>query len=288
MPTARELLTDAIARLQQAGCDSPRLDAELLLAHVLGISRIRLRVHPELEVDAEQAARFIALLTRRLCREPIAYLLGEWEFYGRPFTVSPAVLVPRPETEMLAEAVLRWARETDARRLADIGTGSGILAITLAKELPAATVCAVDLSDDALCVARGNAERHGVGERIVFLRGNLLTPLREAGVTALDAIVANLPYITDAQMAELMPEVGVYEPALALRGGEDGLALINRLITDCPLVLRPGGLLALEVGDGQASAVQAKLAADGWRDIRGIKDYGGIARDVLAILPGRA
>ncbi|HOF86962.1 MAG TPA: peptide chain release factor N(5)-glutamine methyltransferase [Armatimonadota bacterium] len=288
MPTVRALLADAIPRLRQAGCDSPRLDAELLLAHALGLPRIRLRVHPEQAVSAEQAARFRALLARRVRREPIAYLLGEWEFYGRPFLVSPAVLVPRPETEMLAEAVLRWAREAGARRLADIGTGSGILAVTLALELPAAMVYAVDLSADALRIARANAERHGVGARVTVLQGDLLAPLMAIGALELDALVANLPYIADAQMADLMPEVGVYEPELALRGGENGLALITRLIAESPEVLRPGGLLALEVGDGQAEAVRAELAARGWREIRVIEDYGGRARDVLAVRAGGA
>lgn len=285
MATVRALLTPAITCLRDAGIDSPRLDAELLLGHVLGRPRGWLWSHPEAEVPADTAAQFAALLHRRAAREPLAYLLGEWEFYGRTFTVTPAVLVPRPETEMLAEAVLRWAEARQAGRIADIGTGSGIIAVTLAAEMPALQVLAIDLSLDALAVAQANAARHGVGERITFLAGDLLDPIHQANAAPLDALVANLPYIADEALATLMPEVRDYEPALALRGGADGLALIRRLIDDSPTVLCPGGLLALELGDGQASAVQALLAAARWTALRIIEDYGGISRHILAEQP---
>jgi release factor glutamine methyltransferase len=280
MPTIRDILADAIPRLTHAGVDTPKLDAELLLGHVLGRPRTWLWTHHDTGISDEDVAPFVALLRRREHREPIAYLLGEWEFYARPFTVTPAVLVPRPETELLVEAVLRWADTHPVRRIADIGTGSGIIAVTLALELPNAEIYAVDLSADALATARGNAARHGVGERITFFQGDLLAPLPTD--LSLDIIVANLPYITDEDMAGLMPEVRDYEPEMALRGGADGLALVLRLITDSPVCLRPGGLLALEVGDGQAPAVADHLRTTGWSAVHTLDDYGGIQRDVLA------
>lgn len=283
MPTIREILTAAIPRLKRAGIDSPKLDAELLLARVLQRSRSWLWAHYNDLIPAEPVATFSELLERRECREPAAYLLGEWEFYGRSFSVTPAVLVPRPETEMLVEAVLRWARETCPQRIADIGTGSGIIAVTLAAEMPELQLFAVDLSPEALDIARQNAARHGVGERVTFLEGNLLLPLHEADIASLDAVVANLPYIAEELMEGLMPEIRLFEPSLALRGGDDGLSLINRLIDDSPDLLRADGLLALEIGDGQADIVITRLATAGWAIRRTVVDYGGITRDILAV-----
>lgn len=284
MSTISDILSDAVPALASAGVDSPRLDAELLLAHVLGAARGWLWAHPEADVPAEAQARFDQLLARRLRREPLAYLLGEREFYGRPFFVTPDVLVPRPETELLVEAVARWACSRGEAKIADIGTGSGAIAVTLAMELPEARLFAVDLSAGALAMARRNAERHGVAERIVFLLGDLLAPLRGAGET-LDAIVANLPYIAEETYRTLMPEVRDYEPELALRAGDGGLALIRRLIDNAPPLLVPKGLLGLEVGAGQAEAVCALLDAAGWRDVQVIRDYGDIPRHVLAVSP---
>ncbi len=277
MTTVRATLEAAIPRLAEAGIDSPRLDAELLLAHVLAVTRGWLWAHPETAVSPPVAAHLDTLLARRLRREPLPYLLGTWEFYGREFVVSPAVLVPRPETELLVEAVLAWARTHDARRLADIGTGSGAIAVTLAAELPAAQVLAVDLSADALAVARENATRQGVGERITFRQGDLLTPVSAPQ----DAIVANLPYISDEELPTLMPEVRDHEPRLALAGGPDGLDLLRRLITAAPHTLRPHGLLALEIGHTQADAVVALLT--GWDEVRVIDDYAGIRRHVIGL-----
>jgi release factor glutamine methyltransferase len=278
--TPRALLTAAVPRLRRAGIDSPRLDAELLLGHVLGRPRAWLWAHLDDEVPPEPAETFAVLLGRRLRREPLAYILGEWEFYGRAFLVTPAVLVPRPETEMLVEAVLRWTDAHDAVTVADIGTGSGAIAVSLAAERPALRLIAVDLSADALEVARGNAARHGVGEHIDFRQGDLAEPLR--GDAPLDVIVANLPYIDDEQLPDLMPEVRDFEPRLALAGGAGGLDLIRRLIAESDAVLRPGGLLALELGDGQADAVVELLRASGWREPRVIVDFGGIPRHILA------
>ena len=285
MPTIRDILTEAIPALDAAGVDTPRLDAEVLLGHVLGVTRGWLWAHPECEVPAKAVARFRELLARRVRREPLAYLLGEWEFYGRPFYVTPDVLVPRPETELLVEAVAAGARARRAACLADIGAGSGSIAVTLALEAPDARVFAVDLSPRALAVARRNAERHGVADRIILLEGDLLAPLRAAGAAPLDAIVANLPYIAEEEYPTLMPEVREYEPPLALRAGEGGLALVFRLIREAPPLLADDGLLAMELGAGQAQRVLDALARAGWRSLRVIDDYSGIPRHVTAVSP---
>lgn len=282
MAVVRDVLADAVPRLSRAGVDSPRLDAEVLLAHLLGHDRTWLWLHPDAEVSPPLMDEFAHLLARREGREPLAYLLEAWEFYGRSFEVTPAVLVPRPETELLVETVLAWGRSRPAARVADIGTGSGVIAITLALEWPSAMLVAVDLSPHALVMARRNAVRHRVEQRITFLEGDLLQPIDAAGLTPLDALVANLPYIAEEEIAGLMPEVREFEPKMALRAGEGGLALIRRLMQAAPGVLGPGGLLALEVGEGQAACVADELARDGWQAIAVIPDYAGIPRIVRA------
>lgn len=285
MTDTRTLLTTAMTRLEEAGVDSPRLDAELLLAHVLERTRAWLWAHPDAEVAADTEAQFVGLLARRQRREPLPYLLGSWEFYGRTFTVTPDVLIPRPETELLVELVLAWAHTRQARRIADIGTGSGAIAITLAAEMPSLHLLAVDLSAKALAVARLNAQQLGVAERITFIHGDLLQPLRAAPGMPLDAIAANLPYIAAEEYPTLMPEVRDYEPREALLAEEQGIALIRRLIEECAGVLRPGGLLAVEVGLGQAERIAALLASRGWDDVQVTHDYGAIPRHVSAVSP---
>lgn len=285
MMTIAQLIQSAVPVLADAGVDTPRLDAELLLAASLGVERTYLWMYPEREVDDAQAVAFHARVARRVKREPLAYITGEKEFYGRAFMVTPAVLIPRPETELLVEAVLDWICAHGATQIADIGTGSGAIAISLALALPVTThIYAMDISAAALAVARRNMQHYHVAERIDCAEGDGLAPLWEQE-TVVDVIVANLPYIPDQEMPTLMPEVRDYEPVTALCGGPDGLALITRLIADAPRVLRPGGLLALELGQGQPPTVQAVLAEQGWVNIRVIVDYGGIARHVLAELP---
>lgn len=281
--TIAEAVREASATLEAAGVDTPRLDAELLLGHVTGEPRVRLRLYPDRTLTPAQAARFADLVTRRAAREPLPYLTGTREFYGRSFIVSPAVLIPRPETELLVEAVVNWGRAEGATRMADIGAGSGAIAVTLAAELPAVTVFAVDISPAALAMTRTNAQLLQVAARIVCLEGDGVRPLQKQAITGLDAVVANLPYIPEGEMAALMPEVRDHEPSLALHGGDDGLAIIRRVIADAPSVLRPGGLLGLEVGYGQACVVAALLREAGWREVRVITDYGGIERHVLGM-----
>ena len=257
------LLREAAERLRAAGVPTPRLDAECLLAAAFGCNRAALYGRREV-VPAEAASRFAALLGRRAAREPIAYLTGIREFWSLPLKVTPAVLVPRPETERLVEAVLDCLKASASGPLtvADVGTGSGAIAIALAVELREARVFAVDVSPGALAVAAENARRFRVDRRVTFLQGDWTAPLFAAGLAGqFDALVANPPYIPTAELAALDPEIVRFEPRLALDGGPDGLAFHRELAATAPRLLRPGGWLALEVGAGQAEAVRALLAA---------------------------
>lgn len=234
------------------------LDADVLLAHVLDVSRAVLLAHPETSLSDAQAAQFAALVRRRAEGTPVAYLIGRHPFYDRDFLVTPDVLIPRAETEHLIEAALAWARGRGPLRVVDVGTGSGAIAVTLAAHLPDAHVHAIDRSAAALAVARQNAERAGVIERVTFHQGNLLDPLLAAGET-LDLIAANLPYIPTAELAAL--DVARHEPALALDGGPNGLDVIRLLLAQAPRALAHDGLLLLEIGAGQGMRAAA-LAAE--------------------------
>ncbi|NDJ77759.1 MAG: peptide chain release factor N(5)-glutamine methyltransferase [Chloroflexi bacterium] len=233
------------------------LDAQVLLGAVLGLDRASLLAHPKHPLHPDQCAGFQAHIQQRKAGTPVAYLTGTHPFYDRDFAVTPSVLIPRPETEHLVEAVLHWAGEKQAAgkhhlSVADIGTGSGIIAVILAAHLPHAGVWAVDVSMDALGVARHNVARYDLADRVRLLHGHLLQPLLASG-QMVDVIAANLPYIAPEELATLV--VAQHEPRLALDGGADGLALIRELLRDVPRVLRPGGLVALEIGAGQAAAV---------------------------------
>lgn len=269
---AGEALAWARAQLKNTAGAEP-LDAAILLAHVLAVPRVELLAHPERPLSAEQAARFAGLVARRATGMPVAYLTGRRAFYDRELFVSPAVLIPRPETELLVEAALAWAQGRAGLRVADVGTGSGAIAVTLAAHLPDARVHAVDCSPEALAVARENADRAGVAGRIVFYEGDLLGPLLEAGVM-LDLIAANLPYIPTDDLAAL--EVARHEPRLALDGGPDGLDAIRRLLAQAPRALAASGLALLEIGAGQGERAAA-LAARAFPDaaIVVLPDYAG-------------
>ena len=284
MSNLRDTLSRVIATFRAAEVDTPRLDAALLLAHVLGKDRAWLWAHLDDIMPMELQGQFDALVTRRAAREPLAYLLGEWEFYARPFYVNKHVLVPRPETELLVEEALKWLRQhttTQQQSVIDVGTGSGAIAVTLAVEAPSMRLTAIDISPDALATAQRNAERHNVVERITFLQGDLLAPVSYKVL----AIIANLPYISEEEYATLMPEVRDYEPVTALRAADNGLALVRRMIQDAPLHLHPGGLLGLELGEGQAEIITQELSRQQWNNIATIADYAGIDRHVLAERP---
>ena len=270
----REALTLAAQTLSAAGIESARLEAEMLLSRILGIQRHALYLAPEDDIERRAYARLEKLIKKRIEGEPIHYLVGEKEFMGLPFYVDRRVLIPRFDTEVLCEKVLSWLRANPGRRrLTDIGTGSGALAVSLAYCIPDLRVTAVDRSGAALAVARRNAAAHGVIDRITFCRGDLLAPVSEV-----DAIVSNPPYIR----AREIPATG--EPRLALDGGRDGLNFYRRLAQDAPGVLTQGGLIALEVGYDQSESVAGLLASSGaFTQIETHPDLSGIPRVVTAI-----
>ena len=254
--TIRDVLAWAALRLTQAGCDMPGLDAEVLLAHTLGQERTWLYMYPQHRLSPTHLARFNQLLTRRERREPVAYLTGHKEFFGLDFQVNRHVLIPRPETELLVETALELFEPYSTIEIADVGTGSGCLAVTLAKHLPQTTLMAIDASDKALALAQLNAVQHQVDDRITFSRGDLLQPLDHP----VDMIVSNPPYVSRAELTETSPEVRLYEPRLALEAGDDGLEVIRRLLPQASQKLKSGGALLVEIGSSQGERV-AQLAS---------------------------
>jgi release factor glutamine methyltransferase len=313
-------------RLARAECESPRLDAEILLAETLRVNRPHLLAHANDSLPEDAWAQFRAWVARREKREPVAYIIGRREFYGLDFVVTPAVLIPRPETEHLVEEALAlvrqlslrgaerrsnllmderllrcarndndsvseglyrgsfdpfrtWARNDSAGiAVADVGTGSGAIAVSLAVHLPGARVCAMDSSAEALAVAWRNAERHGVAERVCLLQSDLLENLPRP----VDILAANLPYISDAEWDALAPEIRLHEPSLALRGGADGLDAIRRLLHQSPAHLRPGGAILLEIGSEQSAKVReiAQVVFPG-AAVRIAQDYASLDRVVV-------
>jgi release factor glutamine methyltransferase len=238
--------------------DSPRLEAEILLSHVLGISRTGLLAHPERALTRVQQARYGELVQRRAAGWPLPYLIGRVEFYGLEFEVTPEVLIPRPETETLVELALSRRPARPLATVMDVGAGSGCIAVSLAVHLPDALILAVDISPAVLAVARRNAQRHGVGGRIRFLAGDLLTMC--PGLSGLpdargvDLVISNPPYVSAEEWASLPTSVRVHEPRLALDGGPDGLDVVRRLLVQAPAALGPGGALLVEIGAGQGQA----------------------------------
>ncbi len=288
--TVGRALAAARQRLKEAGCETARLDAEVLLAHTLGVSRSWLYAHPDRRLLPEEIVTFECLVVRRTQREPVAYLVGHKSFYGLDFTVNRRVLIPRPETEILVERaieVLNWhhARNdgTDAPRtlrVADVGTGCGAIAVTLAVKYPDIHVYAMDISEDALVVAAQNVWRYGVGDQVTLLQGDLLAPLPEP----VDLITANLPYVREPDWATLAPDIVQYEPRLALDGGPDGLALIERLLAQAPAWLLPEGVILLEIGRDQGVAVKRKaLQHFPWARVDVIRDYADLDRLVRIV-----
>jgi release factor glutamine methyltransferase len=253
---------------------SARLEAELLLAATLDLDRVGLYVNFERPLDASELAAFRAQVQRRAKGEPVQYILGETEFWSLPFTVNPAVLVPRADTEVLVEEAL--ARVNSADGILDVGTGSGAIAVALAHEKKDVQITALDCSEAALQVARGNAERNGVAERVNCIAGDLAD--LPSGPFAM--VVSNPPYIPTADCEQLMPEVRDHEPRLALDGGEDGLTAYRLLASQTGKILIPGGWLLVEIGIGQAEDVVALFKASGLAEIQCRDDYAGISRVV--------
>jgi release factor glutamine methyltransferase len=272
--TAGEVLQAARARLASTS-QYPRRDADLILAHVLRCDQAALLTHPERILLPAETNQFENLLRRRLASEPVQYLTGTQEFFGLLFEVSPDVLIPRPETEHLVEAVLeRFDRDANPR-IVDVGTGSGAIAVAIAHALPRSQVTAVDFYPQALEVARRNAERHGVIDRVTLLQSDLLVA---AGSTEFDAVVSNPPYIADGEVLE--PQVANYEPRSALYAGPTGLEIYQCLIPQARTVLKPRGWLIMEIGYGQEAALGALL--EGWHEVTFVPDLQRIPRVVLA------
>jgi release factor glutamine methyltransferase len=290
MTDVRTALKQGLAKLREAHVPSFTLAAELLLLHVLGRDRTWLYAHPEGQLSNADSERFFALIKRRAAGAPTQHLTGKQEFWGLEFEVTPDVLIPRPETEHVIEVALdRLAvRELRAGRkqtltgenlqVADIGTGSGCIAIAMAKELPASTIYATDISAAALAVARRNALRHRLSERMRFSEGNLLDTVP----TQFDLVASNPPYIGRRESAALMREVRDHEPEIALYGGEEGYELYADLITQSAAHLKPGGILVLELGHNSLPAVQPLLESPTWTNVAATNDLAGIPRVIAA------
>ena len=286
--TVADALTYASEQLTAAGIDTPRFDAQLLLAWTLKVRREELAREPERVLTAREAVIFVKAVSLRTERRPLPYITGEAWFYGRQFKINRAVLIPRPETELLVEIALAAIGKTKSPQIADIGTGSGCLAVTLAAERPDARIWATDLSGDALKEARKNVVRHSVTERLTLLHGDLLGPL--PGDLRLDIVVSNPPYVTEAELLDLQPEVRDYEPRLALSGlggaaGPDGTALHRRILTEAPAFLKSGGRVLLEVGASQAERVAEAARGLGYTGVEITADYAQIGRVVSACFP---
>jgi release factor glutamine methyltransferase len=276
----RELLAAAIGQLNSAGVPTAQLDAEVLLVVSLRISRAALHARPE-RLVADAAARvFQECIGRRQRREPVAYIVGTKEFWSLDFEVTPDVLIPRPETELVVEIATGLLRDLDITRpsVCDLGTGSGCIAVAIAKEAADAIVVATDVSSAALEIARRNATRHDVEGRIELVSGDLFSGLSDR---RFDLIVSNPPYVETAEVASLAPEVRC-EPALALNGGADGLQTIARLIPAAADHLFAGGWLVMEIGATQGPAVEELARAAGFADIRVEHDYAGLPRVLMA------
>jgi release factor glutamine methyltransferase len=270
--TLLDVLQSTTAYFKKRGVESPRLNAEHLLAHVLGRKRIELYLEFERVLAEEELAPLRELVRRRGQGQPLQHLLGTVEFCGRVFLCDKRALVPRPETEQLVELLKSQIPDRKSQIL-DVGTGSGVIALSLAANFPEATVAAMDISEDALTLARENAERLGLTNRVEFLTGDLLLYVNHV----YDLIVANLPYVATSDRATLSREV-LHDPEIALFGGERGDEIVRKLIDVSRTHLRPGGMLALEIGLGQSDDLAAVMAEKNYHDIAQIRDYGGVIR----------
>jgi release factor glutamine methyltransferase len=280
--TIEAVLRWATEDFRGRGIDTARLDAELLLAHALGTTRMKLVIDGKRPLDASELERMRELVRRRRAREPVAYLLGRREFYGRSFRVDARVLVPRPDTEALVDVVLERTRHVSmSMRALDLCTGSACVAVTLARERPTSLVVGTDLSEGALAVARDNALRLGA-YNVALRQGDLFAAVERA--CRFDVVVSNPPYVPRAEIATLDPDVRDYEPRLALDGGEDGLAVLKRIVAGAGAWLVPGGLLAVEVGAGEAQEVAGLFALASYDAIAVRRDYGRIERVVSGVL----
>ncbi len=282
--TIRRVITWATDDLKKRGSTSPRLDVELLLGKVLRVTRVQLIIDADRPLAKEELGAYRALHTRRRAGEPVAYLLGYREFYGRRFKVDARVLIPRPDTEALVEEALARTQPLYlAARVLDLCTGSGCVAVSIARERPTMRVVASDVSPDALVVARENAIRLGA-VNVGFVESDLFASFG-AGTRPFDLVTANPPYVPSGEVPTLAADIKDFEPHLALTAGPDGLEMTRRIAQEAPRLLRSGGALALEVGAGQADEAKAILTEAGFVDVRSRKDLGGHERVVSGIKP---
>ena len=283
----RELYNQTVRRLRQGNIPEDGLEAEFLLRFLLGLSRVEFFLEDR-QLSPSELDKFETLLLRRLAREPLAYIIGEQEFWSLPFAVSPAVLIPRPETELLIESVLSLVDTPDtfSGQVLELGVGSGIITVVLALELPRAELVAVDLSAQALGVAARNAERHGVAARVALLNGDWFAPLGPAA--KFDFIVSNPPYVAGLVRDNLQPELG-FEPDLALYADDNGMAAYQRIIPACGHYLKPGGYILIEIGAEQEEMIHDLFLATPNLELLEIgKDYAGLPRVALAQMKSTA
>jgi len=282
--TIIETINKAATRLSAHKVDNARWDAELLLCHTLGRDRARLLAHIQDRIDDQPFRQYERVIDRRAVREPLQYITGRQEFWGLPFKVTPDVLIPRPETEFVVEAALKAVSMAISPVIIDVCTGSGCIAISLAKELLKAQVFATDRSEPALTVARENARLNQVPERIRFLLGDLFAPVKELDLHGkVDVIVANPPYIPASDLAALQPEVRDFEPEMALIAGPEGTEIGTAIIQQAPAFLKQGGALIMEMGVGQTAAFSTLVKKTGaYKALEIIKDLAGIERVLVA------
>lgn len=277
--TVKEILSRATLHLEEKKIDTPRLDAEILLAYVLNCRRLKLYTDAEKILTDEEISRLKKLIERRAEKIPVAYLIGTKEFMGLNFVVTPEVLIPRPDTEILTQCAIEFLQDFDGEKIfADIGTGSGAICISVCKFVKNSFAVAVDISEKSLEVAKFNAEKFGVDDRINFFCGNLFEPL--AG-KKFSAIVSNPPYIPTADLKNLQDEVKK-EPLTALDGGADGLNFYREIISTAPKFLLNGGLLAVEIGSTQAEDVKKIFAENNFCEIKILRDLAGLERVICA------
>jgi release factor glutamine methyltransferase len=282
------VLQGGIRKLQDIGIDNPRLDAEVLLAHTLSTDRVALYRNPEVLIDSSERRRYARLIERRVKKEPVAYITGHKEFRSRNFTLTHDVLIPRPETEILLDEILRACAHLLERkkhlRILELGTGSGILAVSIAKDLGSCNIFATDISLKKIDVARDNARTHNAHSMITFLVGDLYHPVTIRNENdKFDCIVFNPPYLSDGDWKHAQPEIKDYEPIDSLWGGDDGLAFYRLLIPGADTLLHPGGYLLLEIGVEQAAPIKKMMTTSKvYREVHVVQDLAGIERVVSA------
>ena len=271
-----------LLHFRDKGIDTPRLDAEVLLAHALGTDRVYLYMNLDRPLSQDERKQFRQFVIRRGAREPVALIIGEKEFWSIPFTIVPGVLIPRPDTEILVQAVLDEVREIDSPQILEIGTGSGAIAVALAKENPAARILATDTDSTALRIAERNAEGAAASQSIEFAMSDLFESIDPD--RTFHVICSNPPYIPTADIGSLQPEIRNHEPIRALDGGDDGLDIIRRIAAQAKGYLKPRGALLIEFGEGQEEAMRGILSNGGFRDILLLFDLAGKPRVVKGLV----